>query len=135
MTMYCIFRDKEYIIGCSMKQFIVFSLSILVLFLAAPILAQETCTPVYGGGQNADGSPFCLEQIQAATKTTTPTPVQSGFSTPNDGLTKGGLTVYPSPNIASNPNTGPELFGLAVLIPAAAAGMLFRRKSHISSSH
>lgn len=113
-----------------MKQFVAFFLGILILFLTVPVLfAQEVCTPIYGGGQNADGSPFCLEQVQAqgATKPT-PTP-RSGFVTPNDGLTKGGMTTQPAPAVKSQPSTGPEMLGLAALLPAAAAGWALRRKS------
>ena len=124
-----------------MKQFVVFSLTIVVLFLATPIMwAQETCTPIYGGGENADGSPFCLEQASAQGQTSqvTPTTTQkSGFTTPNDGLiksgqgtTKGGTTVQPAPSsVKSQPSTGPEMLGLVALLPAAAAGWALRRKT------
>lgn len=111
-----------------MKQFVVFSISIAVLFLTVPFLfAQGVCTPVYGGGQNADGSPFCLEQVQAQSKPTTTQ--KSGFVTPNDGLTKGGMTTQPAPAVKSQPSTGPEMLGLAALLPAAAAGWALRKRT------
>jgi hypothetical protein len=48
--------------------------------------------------------------------------------------TKGGLSgtlnqVYPVPQAQKTPDTGPELFGLAALLPTALTGLLLRKKS------
>lgn len=53
----------------------------------------------------------------------TPSPTQTS-------TTKGGQQVYPAPSTDKNPNTGPELFALIGLIPAAAAGFLLRKKTN-----
>ncbi|KKU82805.1 MAG: hypothetical protein UY10_C0023G0002 [Microgenomates group bacterium GW2011_GWA2_47_8] len=41
--------------------------------------------------------------------------------------TKGGLPVMPAPGLKQTPATGPEMLGLAALIPAAGAGLFLRK--------
>jgi len=43
--------------------------------------------------------------------------------------TKGGLPVYPAPEIKTTPSTGPGTLPLLALIPSAIAGFVLRRKS------
>lgn len=43
--------------------------------------------------------------------------------------TKGGLKVAPSVSLKESPATGPELLGLAALLPSSLAGYILRRKS------
>ena len=44
-------------------------------------------------------------------------------------LTKGGKTLYPTPNVTNNPNTGPEAIAFIALIPTAAIGLFIKRRS------
>jgi hypothetical protein len=112
-----------------MKYFVAVTFSFLFLFLAQPaFMAQAPCTTVFGGGQQEDGASFCLEQVQATQTTPTQSP---GFKTANDTMTqnqpqtKGGQ--YPAPAVQRQPNTGPELFGVIALIPAAYTGWKLRK--------
>jgi hypothetical protein len=43
--------------------------------------------------------------------------------------TKGGLPVYPAPNMSQTPATGPEMLPLLGLIPGALGGLILRRKA------
>jgi hypothetical protein len=133
------------------KYFVFVSMSALFLLLATPaFMAEAPCTPVFGGGQQEDGSSYCLEQVQAASNAGAPVantgstqPTQApGFRTPNDsatsplnGMTKGGISggnkggVYPTPTVQNQPNTGPEMLGLVALLPAAFAGWKLRKSA------
>lgn len=118
-----------------MKQFGLLFFSVLFFLGVVPVFsAQLPCTPLFGGGTQEDGSPFCLEQVLAKPA---PTKAPSGFTTPNDQMvqqnqpkTKGGNTfVEPAPTVKTQPNTGPELLGLIGLIPAGIIGWKLRRKT------
>ncbi len=50
-------------------------------------------------------------------------------TTPGTSTTKGGLPVYPAPQMKQTPATGAEMFSLLGLIPAAGAGLFLRKKS------
>lgn len=87
-----------------------------------------TCTIIYGGGE------VDCETTGGATKpTATPTrSASSGQAPTNESdktTTKGGLPVYDPTNATTTPDTGPEMLGLATLIPAAAAGFYLRKKT------
>ena len=43
--------------------------------------------------------------------------------------TKGGLLVFPAPNVTSTPPTGPEAWVLATLVSSFGAGLAFRRRT------
>lgn len=62
------------------------------------------------GDTASDNSQFCIQQ---------PTPV----------ATKGGLTVFPPPQVTATPPTGPETLPLVGLIASGALGLFFNRKS------
>lgn len=66
----------------------------------------------FHGQQNQDNASFCIEK-QAS-------PVIS---------TKGGVKIYPSPNLKTTPATGPETAILFGLVPMGAAGLLLRKKT------
>lgn len=114
--------------------FITSILFVAVLGLVQSASAQAPCTPLQGGGQKSDGSPYCMESIMAI-KT-----AQSNESAPqtnwNQGQisntppqTKGGLAVQSMPSIQKQPNTGPESVALLGMGPLAAFGWYLRRKS------
>jgi len=127
-----------------MKYFVLVSIKISLWLIVCMTLtfftlnvplssAQAPCTPIFGGGLQQDNkTPYCVENeqtAQAVSNTSEPTPSESGFTTPNSGLTKGGFAVQPAPSVNRQPSTGPELLGLAVLLPAAIGGVLLRKSS------
>jgi uncharacterized repeat protein (TIGR01451 family) len=69
--------------------------------------------------------PATVTQQGQTAPATTPTTVPAN----TQSTTKGGVTVYPSPQTTQSPNTGPELLGFIGLLPAAAAGFYLRRKT------
>ncbi len=123
-----------------MKHFVALFLFVSFFMLAVPVLlAQTPCTTLFGGGSKEDGSPYCLEEIQAQAAST-------GFQTPNDGMVQGATTsplgqtngsagsplkggTYPAPSVNRQPNTGPEMLGLLALVPAAYAGWKLRKQT------
>ena len=80
--------------------------------------AQVTSFPI---SQTQPSFPGQTKGGQVA-PTTTPQPTVPS-------TTKGGQTVYPIPNTNQSPSTGPELFALIGLLPAALGGFILRRKS------
>jgi|SRR3989344_727306 len=60
--------------------------------------------------QSSDNAQFCVEKLVL-------------------GVTKGGLKVFPAPQVTTTPPTGPEMFALIGLIPAGGFGMFLRRKT------
>lgn len=60
-----------------------------------------------GNDKSTDNSQLCIEK------------------TPS----KGGLPIMPAPKMSQTPSTGPEMLPLFGLIPAAAAGLLLRKRS------
>lgn len=60
--------------------------------------------------ESSDNAQFCIE------KEVTPT-------------TKGGLKVFPAPEVKTTPSTGPEMFALIGLIPSGLAGLVLRKKA------
>lgn len=74
-----------------------------------PTPTTDRTTPVFPSGQTKGGQ-----------EAPAPLPTQTN-------ITKGGQQVYPAPDTNNNPNTGPEMFALIGLIPAAAAGLWLRR--------
>lgn len=78
-----------------------------------PSPTADTTAPSFPSGQTKGGQ-----------EAPTPLPTQTN-------ITKGGKQVYPAPSTDKNPNTGPELFALIGLLPAAVTGLWFRRKSRI----
>lgn len=117
-----------------MKQFVFFLFALAFFLVAVPVLsAQAPCTPIYGGGLNADGDPYCLEQVQAK-EGSTPPKTPTSYTTPlsqlgQSGTTKGGTIVQPAPNVQKQPNTGPEMLGLLSLIPAGLLGWKLRKQA------
>lgn len=70
-------------------------------------------------GQTAtDNAQFCIESKPA------PTAVPTKAS-----VTKGGLPVVTSVPMEETPATGPEMIGLAALLPAGVTGWFLRRKA------
>lgn len=98
------------------KVFFILTLSLFFIFsLSASSALAADCTIIYGGGQMNCPTP-------------TPTPVHPTFAN-NMNQTKGGLPVYNTSNAQTTPGTGPEMFGLISLIPAAGAGFWLKRKT------
>ncbi len=60
--------------------------------------------------QSSDNSQFCIEK-------------------PVLGVTKGGLKVFPAPQVVTTPPTGPEMLPLIGLIPGGALGFFLRKKT------
>lgn len=98
---------------------------LFLTLLVNPAQAAEKCTIIYGGGEIE-----CEATVSATAKpTATPRPGQTATTTSGQGTTKGGLAVQEPTNVKQTPATGPEILGLAALIPAAAAGFYLRKKS------
>lgn len=73
---------------------------------------------------NQDNAQLCIEkQVQ-------PTP-QPGQPQPTQPVTKGGLKVFPKPQVTTTPPTGPEALALVALLPVGMAGYFLRKKSSI----
>ena len=53
----------------------------------------------------------------------------TGFCIQTQVTTKGGMTVFPAPQITKTPATGPEAALLLSLIPAALSGFALRKKA------
>lgn len=84
-------------------------------------IASPACKPIFGGGEFT-----CEHQT-----TSTPTPTKSApTATPSPKQqTKGGLPVEKQSKAKSTPATGPEIWTLIGLIPAAGIGLWLRRKT------
>lgn len=107
-------------------------LSLMLIFTPLPAHADD-CVIVYGGGKMdcpqtsptpATGAP--TNTTSTVQTTPTPTPHQTF---PTVTQTKGGLTVQQPVKTKTTPATGPEVFSLIGLIPAAAAGFWLRKKA------
>lgn len=99
---------------------------LLSLFFVNPAAAQNECTIIYGGGE------IDCEATVTATANVTPTTKPEQPATPSansEQTTKGGLPVYDPQPASTTPDTGPEILGLAALIPAAGLGYYLRRKT------
>lgn len=55
--------------------------------------------------------------------------VQKQVLTETQPETKGGLKVYPAPQVTQTPPTGPEALALAALLPTGLTGFFLRRKA------
>lgn len=78
------------------------------------VVNQATATTA-DGLMSQSNSQFCIEKV-----TITPTPVPT---------TKGGLKVFPAPQVTTTPPTGPEMLPLIGLIPTGILGAFLKRKS------
>lgn len=78
------------------------------------VVNQATATTADGLMSQAN-SQFCIQKV-----TVTPTPVP---------MTKGGLKVFPAPQVTTTPPTGPEMLPLIGLIPTGLLGAFLKRKS------
>lgn len=95
----------------------------LILLPVSTAQAAESCTIIYGGGE------IECEATVSATAKPTATPTQRANQQGSAGTTKGGLPVHEPTNATTTPETGPEMLGLATLIPAAGLGYYLRRKT------
>lgn len=77
------------------------------------VINQATAT--VDGKTGQDNAQFCIQKN--APEATVP------------GTTKGGLKVFPQPNLTSNPSTGPEMLPLMGLLPTGIAGFFLRKKT------
>lgn len=82
------------------------------------VVNQATATTA-DGLMSQSNSQFCIQKV-----TITPTPVPT---------TKGGLKVFPQPQVTTTPPTGPEMLPLIGLIPTGILGAFLRRKTKLSS--
>lgn len=107
---------------------------------ALTCLANQVTAQISGRNQKAqDTVQFCINRT-ASTASSSQTTIQS--ATTKGGLVglpaarlpdaqgKAGLPVAPPPSVKAIPNTGPQIVGLAALIPAAIAGYFLRRKAN-----
>ncbi len=104
--------------------------------------ATPTCEPVFGGGE-VDCRPTITKEptkqptathAPSATPTLTPTKTPTPTLTPTPApqtVTKGGLAVNPPAQATTTPKTGPEMFSLIGLLPAAGIGVWLRRKTKL----
>lgn len=79
------------------------------------VICVTNQSKVMANGQtNQDNASFCIQK-EAGPVVSVPT--------------KGGMKVYPSPNIKTTPATGPEMAFLFSIIPMGSLGYLLRKKS------
>ena len=76
------------------------------------VVNQAIATVSTNGQQTSqDNSEFCIQkQVLAET-------------------TKGGLKVFPQPQVVTTPSTGPEAWALLALLPSGVLGFLLRKRS------
>jgi uncharacterized repeat protein (TIGR01451 family) len=108
-----------------------------------PSKDASTCIANYayakkGTDEASDNARFCITK-EAVTPTQAPSkPVPTTQQTqpgtpPRSGqATKGGLPIHPTPNVTTNPNTGPEALSLLALIPTGIAGLMLKKKKFYS---
>jgi|GEM_PF-4348100 len=105
------------------RSFLIIAAIFFTLILLPTQSAQAAeCPVVYGGGKVICGTP-------TATPTPAPTQPVSNTKTVLPQQTKGGLPINKPTPTKTAPATGPEVFGLIGLIPAAAAGFYLRKKT------
>lgn len=73
-------------------------------------VVNQALATAENGQQSSDNSQFCIQK-------------------PVLGETKGGLKVFPAPQVTTTPATGPEMLPLIGLIPTGVFGFLLRRKT------
>lgn len=76
-------------------------------------------TAVSDSQTSQDNAQFCIQKqvLGAAPTVSVPT------------TTKGGLKVFPAPQVTTTPPTGPEMLSLIGLIPTGALGFFLRKKA------
>lgn len=74
-------------------------------------------TAASNGQSSQDNAQFCIQKQLAVAPTQAP------------GVTKGGLKIFPPPQVVTTPPTGPEALALMALLPTGALGYFIRRKA------
>lgn len=84
----------------------------------------------HAGNPLTDTTQLCItKQGQPGQSTTTITPQQVLVTPTLAPVTKGGLKVFPAPQVTQTPPTGPEMLALMGLLPLGSIGILLRKKA------
>lgn len=92
--------------------------------------ATPTLTPTNGPTATPTNNPTATPTNIVITATPTPQVIIVTKVVEKQvlGTTKGGQTVYQTPQVVTTPGTGPETLALFSLIPSGIAGFILRRK-------